>query len=180
MAKYFNVKINKIELTLTIYFLGFALGNFLGGPASDAFGRKAIALTGIVIYLISALLLPFSKHIEFVWGLRGLQAIGGGFATVTPMIFVRDWFEGKKVAKLATIIGMIVMFSPLLAPTIGTGLSHYFGWKSIFYFLTGYAALTGLAIIFFYTTDSGFVYSGIYRNSLFYIYTNKKIIGFPF
>jgi DHA1 family bicyclomycin/chloramphenicol resistance-like MFS transporter len=64
------------------------------------------------------------------------------------MVFIRDWFEGKKVAKLATIIGMIVMFSPLLAPIIGTGLAHYFGWKSIFYFLTGYALLIGLSVIF--------------------------------
>lgn len=153
MAKDFGVPINQIELTLTIYFLGFAVGNFLGGPVSDAFGRKNIALTGISIYLISALLIPLAGSIQLVWFLRATQALGGGFATVTPMLFIRDWFEGKKVAKLATIISMIMMFAPLLAPIIGTGISHYLGWKSIFFFLAIYAALIGL-LLFFYVPES--------------------------
>ena len=148
MATYYNVKINQIELTLTIYFLGFALGNFLGGPLSDAFGRKTIALTGISIYLISALLIPFATNIQMIWLLRGVQSLGGGFATVTPMIMIRDWFEGKKVARLATIIGMIMMFAPLFAPILGTTLAHYWGWQSSFFFLAGYAAVIGLAILF--------------------------------
>ena len=153
MAKDFGVPINQIELTLTIYFFGFAIGNFLGGPASDAFGRKNIALTGISIYLISAVLIPLASNIELVWFLRATQSLGGGFATVTPMLFIRDWFEGKKVAKLATIISMIMMFAPLLAPIIGTGISHYLGWKSIFFFLAIYATLIGL-ILFFYIPES--------------------------
>ncbi len=148
MAKDFGVNINKIELTLTIYFLGFAIGNFLGGPISDAFGRKTLALTGIGTYLISGFLIPFATKIEYVWVLRAVQALGGGFATVTPMIFIRDWFEGKKVAKLATVISMIMMFSPLLAPIIGTTIAHYLGWKSIFFFLTVLAAIIGLAVFF--------------------------------
>ncbi len=153
MANDFGVPINQIELTLTIYFLGFALGNFLGGPVSDAFGRKTIALTGISIYLVSALLIPLATSIQLVWVLRATQALGGGFATVTPMLFIRDWFEGKKVAKLATIISMIMMFAPLLAPIIGTGISHYLGWESIFFFLAIYGTLIGL-IIYFYVPES--------------------------
>lgn len=148
MATYFGVKINRVELTLTIYFLGFAFGNFLGGPISDAFGRKTLALAGISIYLLAALLIPFATNIQIVWVLRGIQSLGGGFATVTPMIFIRDWYEGKKVAQLATLIGMIMMFAPLLAPILGTSLAHFWGWKSIFFFLTIYAAVMGLAILF--------------------------------
>jgi DHA1 family bicyclomycin/chloramphenicol resistance-like MFS transporter len=148
MAKDFGVPINEVELTLTIYFLGFAIGNFLGGPASDAFGRKTIAISGILIYLISALLIPLAGSIQLVWFLRATQSIGGGFATVTPMLFIRDWFEGKKVAKLATIISMIMMFAPLLAPIVGTGIAYYFGWKSIFFFLSIYASIIALIVIF--------------------------------
>jgi len=148
MANYFGVKINQVELTLTIYFLGFAFGNFLGGPISDAFGRKTLALIGIGLYLLSAFLIPFVTTIQMVWVLRAVQAIGGGFATVTPMIFIRDWFEGKKVARLATIIGMIMMFAPLFAPILGGALAHYWGWKSIFFFLTVYAAAIGLSLLF--------------------------------
>jgi MFS transporter, DHA1 family, multidrug resistance protein len=76
-----------------------------------------------------------------VWLLRATQAFGGGFASVTAMVFVRDWFEGKQVAKLATLIGMIMMLAPLFAPVIGSFLLDWGGWHSIFFFLAGYAVV---------------------------------------
>lgn len=146
MAHFFGVNISKVEITLTMYFLGFALGNFFGGPLSDAFGRKTLAITGIILYGFAALAIPFCTNIEQVWVLRVVQAFGGGFASVTAMVFVRDWFEGKQVARLATIISMIMMFAPLVAPVIGTALGQLIGWHSIFYFLAVFALL--LLILF--------------------------------
>jgi DHA1 family bicyclomycin/chloramphenicol resistance-like MFS transporter len=134
MASFFGVGINMIEITLTIYFLGFALGNFIGGPLSDSFGRKKIALTGIVLYCLAAFAIPFSHEIYMVWLLRLLQAFGGGFASVTAMVFVKDLFKGKQVAKLATLIGMIMMLAPLFAPVIGGTLLLLGSWKLIFFF----------------------------------------------
>ncbi len=148
MAEFFGVKISQIELTLTLYFLGFAIGNFLGGPLSDAFGRKKLAVTGIVLYGIAAVIIPIATRIEEVWILRAIQAFGGGFASVTAMVFVRDWFEGKEVARMATIIGMIMMFAPLLAPIIGTALGEWKGWHSIFHFLSIYSALLFVIFLF--------------------------------
>lgn len=149
MANYFGVGINLIEITLTLYFLGFALGNFIGGPLSDSFGRKKIALTGIILYGLAALLIPFTNSIYQVWGLRLIQAFGGGFASVTAMVFVKDLFQGKKVAKMATIIGMIMMLAPLFAPVIGGALLNIGSWKLIFFFLASFSLL--LLLIFTFT-----------------------------
>lgn len=146
MATFFGVNIGMVEITLTLYFLGFALGNFLGGPLSDAFGRKKLAVTGIILYGVAAAIIPFSTRIEEVWVLRAIQAFGGGFASVTAMVFVRDWFEGKQVARLATIISMIMMFAPLLAPIIGTALGEWYGWQYIFFFLAAYSLV--LLVVF--------------------------------
>lgn len=139
MAKSFGVSIHLIEITLTLYFLGFATGNVFGGPMSDSFGRKKIALTGVLLYGLSSAGIPFAPNVEMVWLLRATQAFGGGFASVTAMVFVRDWFEGKQVAKLATLIGMIMMLAPLFAPVIGSFLLDWGGWHSIFFFLASYA-----------------------------------------
>lgn len=146
MATHYGVGINMIELTLTLYFLGFALGNFIGGPLSDSFGRKKIAVTGIILYGVSAILIPFTNSIYLIWILRLTQAFGGGFASVTAMVFVKDLFHGKQVAKMATIIGMIMMLAPLFAPVIGGALLHAGSWKLIFYFLAGFSIL--LLLIF--------------------------------
>ncbi len=148
MAKYFGVEINLIELTITLYFLGLAFGNFFGGPLSDSFGRKTIALTGIALYAGSAILIAFSSKIEHIIILRVFQAFGGGFATVTSNVFVRDWFEGKQVARFITIIGMIMMLAPLVAPVVGAFLLHWSGWQSIFIFLSIFAAIWFIAFYF--------------------------------
>ena len=148
MANTFHVTINKVQLTITLYFLGFALGNFIGGPLSDSFGRKRIAVTGIILYGLSAWSITFASKIEYVWLLRFIQAFGGGFGTVTAMVFVKDWFEGKQVARMATIIGMIMMLAPLFAPVIGTLIIQRYDWKVIFYFLAFFATLLFILIVF--------------------------------
>ncbi|MBN1953401.1 MAG: multidrug effflux MFS transporter [Bacteroidales bacterium] len=146
MAKVFGVGIQKVQITITLYFLGFALGNFFGGPLSDSFGRKPIAISGIVLYGLSAVLIVFTHRIEEVWILRFLQAFGGGFGTVTVMVFVKDWFDGKQVARMATIIGMIMMLAPLFAPIIGTLLIRNYSWTGIFWFLASFALMLLLII----------------------------------
>ncbi len=146
MALDFGVDIGVMELTVTLYFLGFSVGNFIGGPMSDAFGRKTIALIGIATYAIAALIIPYSQSIGFLLAMRVIQAFGGGFATVTSNLFIRDWYEGKQVARLITIISMIILLAPLFAPVLGTALIAWKSWKTVFYFLFIFA--TTLFVVF--------------------------------
>ena len=143
MAKFFDQPISMLEVTLTLYFLGVALGQLFGGPFSDSFGRKKVALVGLILFSLSSLLAVFVTDVYFLWILRFVQAIGGGAASVVNMAFVRDWFEGKEVARLSSLIGMIMMMAPLIAPVIGTFLLLHFGWQSIFIFMF----LMSLAVI---------------------------------
>lgn len=146
MAVFFGVEFNVIELIITMYFLGFSLGNFFGGPLSDAFGRKKIALFGVLLYGVSAIMIPQCKAIEYVLVLRVFQAFGGGFATVTSNLFIKDWYKGKEVAKLITITTMIMMLAPLFAPIIGAFIAKHAQWQGVFYFLTIFALI--LFVIF--------------------------------
>ncbi|MCW3806947.1 multidrug effflux MFS transporter [Plebeiibacterium marinum] len=148
MANFFGVHLSVVELTVTVYFLGFSLGNFIGGPLSDSFGRKPIALTGIVLYGLAAFLIPQCRGIEQIIALRLLQAFGGGFATVTANVFIRDWFTGKQVAKLVTVVSMMMMLAPLFAPVIGAFLIKWNGWSGVFYFMGCFATVLLVAFYF--------------------------------
>jgi DHA1 family bicyclomycin/chloramphenicol resistance-like MFS transporter len=135
MAEFFGQPINLVEISLTIYFIGVAVGQLFGGPFSDTFGRKKIALVGLLLFSVSSLLAIFVTDVYSLWVLRFIQAIGGGAASVVNMAFVRDWFEGKDIARISSLIGMIMMIAPLVAPVIGTFLLIHFSWQAIFIFM---------------------------------------------
>ncbi len=145
MATFFGVHISVVELTITLYFLGFALGNFFGGPLSDSFGRRTIALSGIALYGIASFFITSCTSIQQVILIRVLQAFGGGFATVTANVFIRDWFRGKQVARLVTVVSMMMMLAPLFAPVIGAVLIKISGWQAVFYFMGTFAAFLFMA-----------------------------------
>lgn len=139
MAKFFGVHISKIELSMSFYFIGVAVGQFLGGPISDTFGRKKVALTGLFLFASSSLAILFVKDIEWLWFFRFTQAIGGGMASVVNMAFVRDWYSGSEIARISSLVSMIMMLAPLVAPLIGSMLMLSYGWHSIFVFLASVA-----------------------------------------
>lgn len=100
--------------------------------------------------------------------LRVIQAFGGGFATVTSNVFIRDWYQGKQVAKLITITSMIMMLAPLFAPIIGATLIHFNGWQAVFYFLFAFASVLFVAfwILIPESRDKSFITNKITANQL--------------
>ncbi|MGQ8335766.1 Bcr/CflA family multidrug efflux MFS transporter [Sunxiuqinia sp. A32] len=173
MAKEFGQPINLLEITLTLYFLGVAVGQFLGGPLSDSFGRKKIALLGLFLFSSSSLFAVFVTDVHTLWVLRFIQAIGGGCASVVNMAFVRDWFEGKDVARLSSLIGMIMMLAPLVAPVIGTFLLVHFGWQSIFLFMFFVSILVAISFGLFMpeSRDKTYITNQISFKKVTYSYT---------
>ena len=179
MSEYFGKSINLLEITLTIYFMGVAVGQFFGGPLSDSFGRKKIAMIGLFLFAVSSILAVFVTDIYFLWILRFTQAIGGGFASVVNMAFVRDWFEGKDVARISSLIGMIMMLAPLVAPVIGTFLLLHYGWQSIFIFMFLVSALVFIAFVLFMpeSRDKSFITNKLTFTQVKHSYS--KIFGSP-
>ncbi len=148
MATYFGVNLSIIKFTVTFYYLGYALGSFFGGPLSDSFGRKPIAIIGIAVYGISSLFICLVNSVAWVLLFRLTQALGGGFATVTAIIFINDWFKGKQALKYINIISMLKTLAPLFAPTIGYFFIYLRGWKGVFYFLFTLASILFLLFLF--------------------------------
>ena len=139
IAKDFNESVSHIQLTVSVYLFGLSLGQLIGGPLSDSFGRRKIALIGLIIYFISTTAMIFSNSFMSLVPLRLIQSFGGGFCAVIPASTVRDSFKGKDVAKNIAMIGFIMLSAPMFAPMIGTALLRAFGWHSIFAFMAIYS-----------------------------------------
>jgi len=139
MATDLNSDIHHVELTVSTFLVGYALGQLFGGPLSDRLGRKPVILVGISLFALSSLLIIAVESLDQLLALRVLQALGGGLATVNSAAIVRDRFHGNDVAKTLSMVAMIMMLAPLLAPLLGSLVIHLAGWREIFTLLSLYS-----------------------------------------
>jgi len=139
IAQHFHTSIDNIEITLSIFLLGYSIGQLFGGPLSDRYGRKYFIYIGLGIYIIFSLMISLATSIEQFLIFRFIQAIGGGLAVINTNSIVRDIYHGNEGAKIFSTISMIMMIAPMIAPAIGTVILNTLGWKYIFGFLSVYA-----------------------------------------
>ncbi len=141
IANFYYTSIDQIEVTLSIYLLGFALGQLIVGPLSDRYGRKLFIFIGLGVYIAFSFLISQASSVEQLWVFRFFQAVGGGFAVVNTNAIVRDIYSGKEAAKVFSIMSIIMMIAPMVAPFVGASILYFLSWQYIFIFLSLYAAL---------------------------------------
>lgn len=146
IANSFQVGIEKIELTLSIFLIGFSIGQIFGGPISDRYGRRKSSIYGLLGFAFFSLIIITSNSIYELWIYRFIEAFFGGIVVVNAMAVVRDKFHGEEAAKVFSIMGTIRSIAPLLAPAIGAFIIHFFSWEAVFIFLFFYALFTAFLI----------------------------------
>ena len=139
MAETFGVGIVSLNNTLSVFLIGYAVGQFFGGSFSDQIGRKRVGYIGLVLYVLASVAISFAHSVEQMLVLRVAQAVGGGFSTVICMATVRDVYPVEELGRRFATITMIVLVAPLVAPVLGAFLLP-FGWESIFIVKACYAA----------------------------------------
>ncbi len=146
IAESLNTDITLIQFSLTLFLVGFALGQLIGGTCSDSYGRKPIALTGILVFIFSSLMISMAQTPDELLLFRFLQALGGGGSTVNASAIVRDLFNKKQSARMLSMVSIMVLVAPLAAPVVGALLLKMYGWRSIFLLLTGYGSLLWITL----------------------------------
>ncbi|MDG9671281.1 multidrug effflux MFS transporter [Hahella sp. CR1] len=144
IAKAIGADIHDVSLSISVYILGLAIGQLIGGPLSDRLGRSRIMLTGLAVFLFSCLMLSQSESLASLLIWRFTQAFGGGWCAVSVPAIIRDRTEGQETAKLFSLIGLIMIAAPAIAPTLGSTILAFADWRWIFLFLALY---TGVVIV---------------------------------
>ncbi len=137
MGDFFGVGADLINLTLTSFFVFYALGTLLWGPLSDRFGRKPILLIGLSLYIAASSLCALVGSIEGLILCRIIQAIGGSAAGTIATAIVKDVYSGKKRTKVLAIVQSMVTISPAVAPVLGAFLLRVVSWRGVFWSLAG-------------------------------------------
>jgi MFS transporter, DHA1 family, multidrug resistance protein len=141
MGEALSADTGQVQLTLSIYMVGFALAQLICGPLADRFGRKPIMIGGFLLFAIASVVCALATNIETLILCRFLQALGGSAGPVLGRAAVRDIYSPRDAARIMAILASIMALAPAVAPTLGGFMVVSLGWSSIFLALGGYALI---------------------------------------
>lgn len=134
--------------TVSAFFLGMSLGQFIYGPLSDRYGRKPPLLIASGIYIAASIFCAFAPNIESLIGGRFIEAIGGCAGTVIPRAIVRDRYDHRETARIFSLLTLVMGVAPILAPFVGGAILTFATWRMLFVVLTVFGIAVGLATWF--------------------------------
>lgn len=133
---------NSIQWVISSIFLGISFGVMIYGPFADSYGRKNVIYLGVFIFLIGTLIAVFATTLKIMLIGRAIQGFGSASCRVVTMAIIRDKYEGREMAQIMSLIMMVFILVPALAPLLGQGILIFATWQAIFWFILIFALVS--------------------------------------
>jgi DHA1 family bicyclomycin/chloramphenicol resistance-like MFS transporter len=153
MAQIFQTDIGHIQISISVFFAGFAFGQLLWGPLSDRTGRKPMLYCGLFLFIAGATAIFFTENIYILWAMRFLQAFGGSAGIVIGRAIVIDLYDRQKSVAIFSQQSQISGIAPIVAPLLGSVFLKFWGWNSSFAFL-GIMGLITFFMVYKYVPET--------------------------
>ncbi|OED38142.1 MFS transporter [Chromatiales bacterium (ex Bugula neritina AB1)] len=121
-----------IQLIVSVFIAGMVFGELFFGPLSDAIGRKNTIVAGLIVYCIGAIVAMSAQSLELMLAGRAIQGIGVSGPKIASRALVRDIYRGDEMARIMSLVLMVFILVPMLAPLLGQLVISYFSWRAIF------------------------------------------------
>lgn len=132
---------NRTQLVIVAYLFGFGTSQMFWGPIADRFGRKPVLAAGIGLYIGFAFLAAAAQTFTLLVVARLLMGASAAVSRVLVLAIVRDLYESEKMARVMSLVHMVFMVIPVIAPTLGQAMLAVGPWRLIFYALAGYGVV---------------------------------------
>jgi len=132
LSETFSTTAASVQMSLTTFLGGFAIGQLFWGPLADRYGRKIPILLSLTLFIVASVACIYVTSIEQLWVMRFIQAIGGSGGIVIARAVVTDYFDESRTLKIFTLLALIMSIAPIVGPIIGTQILSIFSWKGIF------------------------------------------------
>lgn len=143
----FGVPVSTVQLTLSLFVIGFGGAQLVVGPLSDRFGRRPVVLGGLALYVAATALCGLAHSIELLIAARFLQALGCCAAVMVARAIVRDAYEPESSARLIARASTWISLAPIVGPILGSYLQVAFGWRAAFAALGLFSAIVMAACL---------------------------------
>src|SRR3954464_4851964 len=125
----------EVQLTLTTFFVGMALGQLVGGPVSDQRGRRRPLLGALIVMSLASVVCALSPSIGVMMVARLVQGFSGGWAMVIARSLVVDLASGARLVKSLNLVQGVAGVAPIIGPLLGAAILQLSHWRVSFLLL---------------------------------------------
>ncbi|MBJ7417867.1 MAG: Bcr/CflA family multidrug efflux MFS transporter [Niveispirillum sp.] len=136
-----------VQMTLSIFLIGYGAGQLLWGPLGDRYGRKGPAAIGVALFILASAGCALAPDIWSLTAWRFLHGVGACAAPVIARAMVRDSFDRDRGASVMSLMMLVMGVAPMLAPLAGGQVLDHVGWRGIFWCLCVFGLLAGLGLL---------------------------------
>jgi DHA1 family bicyclomycin/chloramphenicol resistance-like MFS transporter len=144
LQRSFGAGVGAVQLTLSLFLVGFAAGQLVCGVVADRIGRRPVLLGGLALFALAGLACAASPSLPVLIGLRLVQGVGASVGPILARAIVRDCYAPREASGVLSQITQVMIAAPIVAPSVGAVLLLAFGWPAIFLVLGGAGALLWL------------------------------------
>lgn len=144
----FNISRAMLSQSLAVYLFAFAISTLFWGPLADRIGRRRVILSSLSLYVLASAgcALAAASSSFMIWRVVQGLAASGGFIASRAMI--RDAHDAESAHRAMAQVTLLFAVAPAIAPVLGAWLHDHFGWRSVFWALTGFGLLLILLVSF--------------------------------
>jgi len=178
LAAIFERDISVAQMTVSLYMVGIACSQIIMGPLSDRFGRRPVLLAGLGLMVAASAACIFAETLPQLIAARFLQALGGATGMVVSRAIIRDLYSRDRVSSMISLVIAVMMIAQMLSPLTGGLLETAFGWRSIFYVITGASLVIAVAIGLTLPETRRARSEGGFRGDVGSLLTSRAFIGY--
>ena len=151
MARDLGVDSRELALTLSSFFVVFAIGQLFVGPLADAAGRAPFVIGGLMVFVTGSIVCALAPSLPVLIAGRAIQALGACAASVLARAIARDLYEGPELTRALALVMIAMAAAPGFSPALGTGVALAFGWRSTLVLVT----VAGILVALHYRLSAG-------------------------
>lgn len=169
IAEVFNTTTASVQISLSTFLAGFAVGQLFWGPIADRYGRKKPILLSLVLFVLASVACIWVTSIEQRWLMRFIQALGGCAGVVIGRAVVTDYFQKSQTLSIFGLLALIMGVAPIIAPVLGSTVLKFFGWKGLFEAMV-VLGIVGFIITLFFLPETKPAYRDISKKNILKTY----------
>jgi DHA1 family bicyclomycin/chloramphenicol resistance-like MFS transporter len=137
----------QVQLPLTTFFVGMALGQLVGGPVSDQYGRRRLLVVSAVLMSVASIGCALTPSIGVMMAARFVQGFSGGWAMVIGRAVIVDLARGAQLVRVLNVISGVGGIAPIVGPLLGAVILQRSHWRMSFWAVAVLGVVMVLAVL---------------------------------